>query len=212
MQVWTRGDFSVLLAIPTALLQGIGTSDSPVGTTYHRSTSFTARSRNVSVLKVHSAEHFARVHLVVTVCGGFTPLTYVERSRSMNVQHDSRFALPLEGYKRIGRGPCRLAALTRIKASFFFLIFWWSHVMGQHSRKQAWLVGPRKIGGEVRRAGTAKCSDAEIGDRRKKFGHGQTYPEKAKIRSDGRKKHKFLRSALCLVSTCVRRLSDVIAY
>ena len=42
----------------------------------------------------------------------------------------------------------------------------------------------RKIWEEVQRAMTAKSSDMEIGGLGKRFGRGQTHPEKAKICSD----------------------------
>ena len=58
------------------------------------------------------------------------------------------------------------------------------HVAFRSTNPHSTSRGPRKIGEEVRRAVTAKSSDMEIGSLGKRFGRGQTYPERAKIRSD----------------------------
>ena len=59
-----------------------------------------------------------------------------------------------------------------------------SRVLDLHNVTLPWPSGPWKIGEEVRRAMTAKSSDMEIGGLGKRFGHGQTHPGRAKIRSD----------------------------
>ena len=53
------------------------------------------------------------------------------------------------------------------------------------------VVGPRKMGGEVRRTDPVKCSDAGIWGREKMFGHGQTYFESLRFCSDRGKIRRF---------------------